>query len=527
MASATEVASKPQGAPTDANEIGGLSKTPWGTQELKPQYSQLAGDATADVCVVGAGIVGLSIAYNLQKNGKNVVVIDSRTLGAGQTGRMSGQAHAWWPQTLRDAETRLGQDRARLLARSIREGIDWMEGVIKEENISCDWRRVSTFVFPESPLDGFDSLEKELLAAHNLGWQDANWKDFGGKDEAGKLGGCLEFPGGAQFHPLKYVRGLAEAFVRRGGRLYEQTQFVNQSLDGKTVSTGGGPKVKADKVVHATMMPLVANLAVVSRQVPERAYYLAIDCPKDSVLPAAFVDMAEPHHSARAATVDDKTYLIVSGANHHQGEKYDQDHWGGLETWARLRWPSLGSVTHRWSTTELQPAEKLHLIGIDPLDPNRNTYVATGDAGQNSTMSAIAASVITDELLGRGQDNPYAALYNPERIPGIRDVPGLAEYGKGLTKSYAQHILPTFKSQDDVKPGEGAVVQKGPLKAAVYRDEQGQLHTHAAVCTHLGCVVAWNPNEKTFDCPCHGSCFSATGKVLQGPAATDLKKLDW
>jgi glycine/D-amino acid oxidase-like deaminating enzyme/nitrite reductase/ring-hydroxylating ferredoxin subunit len=524
---ASSQATQPQGVVSDGRDLPGLTATPWGTADLAPRYSQLAEDTEADICVVGGGIVGLSVAYNLQKSGKQVVLIESRAIGAGQTGRMTGQALRWWTHSFQDAETRLGKEKATVLASSIKRAVDWMDATVQEESISCDWRRVPTYIFPPNQQPkNLDYLEDELQAAQRVGVSDVSWTDLEGKPEAGGVSRCLQIPGSAQFHPLKYVAGLAEAFVRHGGRIFEKTHMVSQSINGTKVHTKHGPTVTAQKVVLATHQPLVANLAVVSRSVPERTYLLALEAPKgDKELEGGFIDTAAPHHFARQAEVDGKSYLIVSGGNHHQGENYDQDPWAQLEAWTRQQWPNAGAVKYKWSGSTLMPAEKIHLIGVDPLDVTRNTYVATGDSGQAATMSAIAADVLTDVLLDRS--SPYSDLFTPERLPGIRDIKGYGEYFKGLTESYAQYILPTFESADDLAPGQGAVLQKGPLKAAVYRDEKGELHTHAATCTHLGCVVAWNPHEKTFDCPCHGSFYDAYGRIVQGPACTDLKKLDW
>jgi glycine/D-amino acid oxidase-like deaminating enzyme/nitrite reductase/ring-hydroxylating ferredoxin subunit len=524
MASAA-TASQPQGAAVDARDLSGLAKTIWGQQDLKPRYSQLAEDTEADICVVGGGITGLSIAYSLQKSGKSVVLIESRAIGAGQTGKATGVAHRWWLDSFQEAESKMGIEKATVLASSLKRAVDWLEKTAKDNDIKCDWQRVPTYMFPaDQQQDSLAFLDKERQAAQRVGLDDVDWTDLKGDGKAGNIGRCLEIPGSAQFHPLKFVHGLAEAFVSAGGRIFEQTHMESQSLGGHKVHTRHGPTIHAGKVVMATFMPLVANLAVVSRQVPERYYVVALELP-EGVQDGNFATTERPRHEVRQAEVDGKRVLLVAGENHHQGQDYGKNRWADLEQWARQRWPAAGQVTHRWSGTMLQPAENIHLIGVDPLDPTRSTYVATGDSGQSATMAATAADVLTDVLNDRS--SPYADLFNPERLPGIKDVPGLAEYGKGLVQAYAQYVLPSFESAEDLQPGDGAVMQKGPLKAAVYRDDNGDLHKMAATCTHLGCVVAWNPHEKTWDCPCHGSFYDCKGRIVQGPAATDLKSLDW
>jgi glycine/D-amino acid oxidase-like deaminating enzyme len=330
MASAA-TASQPQGAAVDARDLSGLAKTIWGQQDLKPRYSQLAEDTEADICVVGGGITGLSIAYSLQKSGKSVVLIESRAIGAGQTGKATGVAHRWWLDSFQEAESKMGMEKATVLASSLKRAVDWLEKTAKDNDIKCDWQRVPTYMFPaDQQQDSLAFLDKERQAAQRVGLDDVDWTDLKGDGKAGNIGRCLEIPGSAQFHPLKFVHGLAEAFVSAGGRIFEQTHMESQSLGGHKVHTRHGPTIHAGKVVMATFMPLVANLAVVSRQVPERYYVVALELP-EGVQDGNFATTERPRHEVRQAEVDGKRVLLVAGENHHQGQDYGKNRWADLE----------------------------------------------------------------------------------------------------------------------------------------------------------------------------------------------------
>lgn len=511
----------------NAAPVNGLTDTVWGTESLAPRYEPLKSEVQADVCVVGGGLAGLCTAYNLQKQGKDVVLIEARACGAGQSGRFTGQAFSWWDDYLHLMEKEIGAEKTATLAESCLQAVDFLEDIVQSEGIDCDWQRVPLMLFPpdEQP-DTLETLDKELQAAQRAGLTGCRWVDLEKKPELGNIGRALEFPASAEFHPLKLVQGIADAFVKKGGRLYEQTAMVAQSLDGSRVETKTPcAYVTAGKVVKATNIPLTANLAIVSRQVGYRFYLMSFEIPKDSVPRVSFVDSGEPHHAVRVVPGDgDTDSLLVAGSGHHIGRNYSDNYWQEIELWARQRWTMAGDVQHKWSAQRYQPAEKLHLIGLNPLDPTGMTYVVTGDSGQPANYAATAAEVVADSILGR--PNARGDLFDPNRLPNISDVPGYVEYFSGLAEGYAKLVLPAFGDADKLQPGEGGIFQKGLVKAAVFKDDAGVQHVMSAVCTHLGCQVAFNPNEKTFDCPCHGTQYDSYGRVIQGPAATDLKKLE-
>jgi Rieske Fe-S protein len=154
---------------------------------------------------------------------------------------------------------------------------------------------------------------------------------------------------------------------------------------------------------------------------------------------------------------------------------------------------------------------------------NMSLYlIATGDSGNGITHGAIAGMLITDLILG--QENPWRELYEPSRV--IPKTAGqFVKQAANMALQYGAWVTPgEIDSPEQVKRGEGAILREGTKKFAIYRDDEGRLIRLSAVCPHLGCIVAWNAVEQSWDCPCHGSRFTATGEVLNGPANSGLPK---
>jgi Rieske Fe-S protein len=167
----------------------------------------------------------------------------------------------------------------------------------------------------------------------------------------------------------------------------------------------------------------------------------------------------------------------------------------------------------------MEPVDGLAYIGRNPGDKG-HVFVATGDSGNGMTHGTIAGILITDLIVGR--TNEWERLYEP----GRKTAGSTAEYVRenlNVVKQYVDYVTPgEARSEDGIRPGEGAVIRHGLKKLAVYRDEAGVLHRASAVCPHLGCIVHWNSLERSWDCPCHGSRFGVDGSVLNGPALGGL-----
>lgn len=511
----------------------GTSTPVWADVEA-PQFSPLAQDTTTEVCVIGAGIAGLTTAFLLVKEGKSVVVIDDGAIGSGESGRTTAHLSNAIDDRYAEIERLHGVEGAKLAYESHTAAIRLIQDIVQREKIDCDFERLDGYLFVP-PGESTSVLDDELKAAHRVGFMEVRrvdrvpWPHF-------DTGPALLFPRQGQFHIMKYLSGLANRITAGGGRIYGHTRAQDDLEKGPParVHTTAGHTITADSVVVATNTPINANwgdiFAVHMRQAAYRTFVIGARVPVGSIPRNLYWDTGDPYHYVRLQKAPDKTggshagyeILIVGGEDHKTGQADDApERYARLEAWARERFPSIETIDYRWSGQVQEPADGLALIGTDPGNSS-HIYIITGDSGMGMTHGSIGGMVITDLILGRS--NPWAKLYDPGRRMSQKGVAAdVARENLNVAAQFVDYVTGgDVESTDQIRPGDGAVVRQGLSKIAAYRDAAGKLHEHSAVCTHMGCIVAWNSAEKSWDCPCHGSRFDAYGKVIAGPAAKDL-----
>ena len=505
-----------------AKPVREATKSIWMETAQVGRHQSLAKDVKADVCVIGAGIAGMTTAYLLACEGKAVVVLDDGPVAGGQTERTSAHLSNAIDDRFTEIEKIHGVDGSRLAAESHSAAIDRIESIAKAEGIDCDFRRVDGYLFL-APGQSADLLDKECEAAHRAGLTGVDFVDRAPLASF-DTGRCLRFPRQAQFHPLKYLAGLADAFRNKGGAIYTNTHA--SKIEGGKVETKASPVVTADAVVVATNTPVNDLVAIHTKQSPYLTYAIGARVPKGAIENALYWDTLDAYHYIRLQPGEDGDVLIVGGEDHKAGQVSDQaERWDRLETWARERFPMMGTVEYRWSGMVMETTDGLAFIGRNPMD-KPNVYIATGDSGMGLTHGTIAGILLTDLILGR--DNPWATIYDPSRKPvwGMAWKEFLVEnanVAKELTKDWLGGG--DVSSVDEIPRGEGAILRRGLKKVAVSVDGNGTAHEFSAACPHLGCIVHWNGAEKTWDCPCHGSRFDPKGKVIAGPANTPLAEV--
>lgn len=495
------------------------SISPWMKTASVPSGKKLKEDIHTDVCIVGAGISGLTTAYLLAREGKKVVVLESGSIGSGESGRTTAHLSNAIDSRYFEIERLHGKEGAKLAAKSHTAAIDRIESIVQDEKIDCDFQRIDGFLF--APIGHPTTiLDAELKAAHRAGLASVTRCKSLPLPSLSDTH-CLKFPRQGQLHPMKYLAGLANAFIKYGGSLYSQTRVVDiQGGVPAIVETAGGHTVTADSVVVATNTPFNDRFVIHTKQVAYRTYAISFPIPKDSVPNALYWDTLDPYHYIRIQTEGDSQYLIVGGEDHRTGESRDEfERYLHLEGWANAHFANLGEPTSLWSGQVEESIDGLAYIGRNPADAP-NIFVATGDSGMGMTHGTIAGELLGDLINGR--ENPWAKLYDPSR----KTVAALVEWVKGNANTalqYSDYLTPgEVSSTSEIPRGEGAILRKGYEKLAVYRSTTGKIKALSAVCPHLGGIVHWNTAEKSWDCPCHGSRFSVQGKILQGPAVTEL-----
>jgi glycine/D-amino acid oxidase-like deaminating enzyme/nitrite reductase/ring-hydroxylating ferredoxin subunit len=516
--------------PNPARTSGTTVSSWFGTAPALPAFAPLSENTSADVVIVGAGIAGLTTAYLLSKAGRKVLVLEDGELASGESGRTTAHLSFALDDRYTTLENLFGPEGAKLAAESHQAAVDQIERIAREENIACDFSRLDGYLF--LPADGKSKeLTEERDAAQRAGLSDVEWLPSAGL-VGFDTGECLRWPNQGQFHILKYLSGLAAAITRLGGRICTNTHVseVQGGAEARVLTEGGAEVKVKDGIVVATNTPFNDRVVMHTKQAPYRSYVVAARIPKGTVAKALYWDTADPYHYIRLQEVSttprgeaaDYDLLIVGGEDHKTGQDdHPEARLRCLEEWVRDRFPMVKSFDYRWSGQVMEPVDCLGFAGRNPLDAD-NVFVITGDSGHGMTHATLGAMLVSD--LVQGRDNPWTKLYDPGRVT-LKPESAKEFIRENVNVAVKYSDLVTggeVASAQDIPLGQGAVLRRGLSKVAVYKDEQGETHECSAICPHLGCVVHWNSLEKSWDCPCHGSRFSALGELLNGPANEGL-----
>jgi glycine/D-amino acid oxidase-like deaminating enzyme/nitrite reductase/ring-hydroxylating ferredoxin subunit len=484
---------------------------------LIPGDGPLAGDTQADVCVVGAGVAGLTTAYLLAREGRSVVVLDDGAPGMGETLRTTAHLTAAIDDRIFVLERKFGGRKARLAVESQLAAIDRIERVCLDEHLDGVFRRVDGHLFLQ-PGEPRDLLGRELEAARRCGLPDVRMSET--TPLPFEAGPCLVFPRQAEVDAGEYLAGLADAIRRMGGRIHGGTHADEVEEGSPNVVVTANGRVECESVVVCTNSPVFGKVALHTKQEQYRTYVCGYEVPRGSIPRGLYWDTFTKdagYHYIRLADRSEpgNELLLVGGEDHRTGEGDPVERFRRLHDWAAIRF-GVGAPTYQWSGQVIEPADHLPFLGRFP-GMGKTVYVITGDSGQGFTNHTCGAMLVTDLIQGRR--NPWQGLYSPSRqgITGLLsrlrgNAEGAAELAKGKLG------VGEAGGEQEIRPGSGAVVTRDGVKVACYREPSGELRECAAECTHMGAIVQWNDAEKTWDCPWHGSRFSALGQVINGPA---------
>jgi glycine/D-amino acid oxidase-like deaminating enzyme/nitrite reductase/ring-hydroxylating ferredoxin subunit len=501
-----------------------------------PQFSPLSHDIETDVCIIGSGIAGISVAYELVNRGVKVAMLEARNVLSGESGRTSGHL----TNALDDGYTEIAKKHGSKAARAAAESHGWAlnhVGEISEQlGIECEYRHLPAYEISQYPRGDPNhdkevaDLKAEVEKAKSLGI-DASWHDGlavkGWDGEPDQRDGAV-FANQATFHPPKYLVGVLSWLKKQANFqcfINTRAMSVEESGESVKIQTEAGHTVVASQAVEATCVPL-QKLSVIAEMEYHRTYCIAIRVPKGYVEDCLLYDQADAYKYVRLTACDKKDdYLVVGGCDHKVGQEDTKGRFEELETWVRERFTRAGSVDYKWSGQIYEPVDYMAFIGKN--QGSNRVYIVTGDSGDGLTHGVLAGKLIADEI--QGTANPWAELYNPSRMLSIaKSLPSMLAHDIQINMQYKRFLQSDIQDIEDLVPGTGGVLNRKILSTptAVYKDDSGVVHQFSALCPHMKGVVCWNGTEKSWDCPVHGSRFSKDGICIQGPAKANLTPVD-
>lgn len=460
----------------------------------------LQGDIQTDVVVIGGGMAGILTAYLLQEQGMEVVVIEASSIASGVTKNTTAKITAQHNVICHKLIGSFGMDKAEQYMRANSYAIEKFEEIIKQKNIDCDFERKPSYVFT---LDDAHTLMFEANAANKLGIPAQFTKDT---SLPFAIAGAVKFPNQAQFHPLKFLEAIAEDLT-----IYENT--MAKSIEDNRVITEHG-EIKAKKIVMATHYPFInAPGYYFARMHQERSYVIALENAAD--LDGMYIDADENGYSFR----NYKNLLLFGGAGHRTGDNFTGGRYKILRNAAKKLYPDSEERYH-WSTQDCMSLDGAPYIG-QYSSSTPDLYVATGFNKWGMTSSMTAAIILTDLLQRKTNENQE--VFSAKRFHLATTANNLFQEGvQAVSGLFSEKLRGAKFPAADIENGHGGIVEYEGHKVGIYKNQDGECFYIHAKCTHMGCQLQWNPDELSWDCPCHGSRFDYKGNLINGPAMKGL-----
>ncbi|MUV39836.1 putative Rieske 2Fe-2S iron-sulfur protein YhfW [Lentibacillus sp. JNUCC-1] len=493
----------------------------WRKSAALKTYSKLEETIQTEVAIVGGGITGITAAYMLAQKGVDVVLIDAGPILEGTTGHTTGKITAQHGLIYDELIQHIGVEKAKQYYQANTKAIQIIQSISKEHQINCDLKTEDAFIYTNAQ-DKVAQLAKEEEAYQKLGIQGEIVQNM---PLDVPYMSALKMSDQAQFHPLKYLTGVLEQAIAKGLKVYENTAAIDIEYQrNPAVVTRDGHRIHCEQVIQASHYPFYDGEAFFpTRMYAERAYIIAVKSPTQ--FPGGmYINAEQPTRSIREVTIYEEPYWLIAGENHKTGQGISTiKHYEALETFAKEHF-SIEELQYRWSAQDLTTLDKLPYIGPVTRGQNR-VFVATGFRKWGMTHGTIAAKMITDFIVEG--DSPYAELYTPSRFQADPSLRKLVSFNTDVAKHLIKGKLEfTNENVKNLTTDEATITRINGKRTGVYKDQEEKLFAVDTTCTHLGCEVEWNSGDRTWDCPCHGSRFTYTGDIVNGPATEPLKQID-
>lgn len=489
----------------------------WIASTTGTNYPALSEDIKVDIAIVGGGITGISCAYLLTKENVKVAVLEADRILLGTTGHTTAKVTSQHGLIYNKIKNNMSEEHAKQYAEANEKAIRFIEKLIKDLNIDCDFLHQPAYVFTQKD-DYVQKIMDEAELARKLGI-DASFEDKIPFDIPIKA--AVRFENQAQFHPRKYLLPLAVEVVNMGGSIYEQSRVIDIEENHKYIlTTKQGKKVTADKVIIASHYPFYNKHGMYfARIYQERSYVLAVKV-KEKYPGGMYITAEDPGRSLRLINSDEGDLIMVGGEHHKAGQGEDTaKHYEALVDFASEVF-TIEDIPYRWSTQDCTTLDDIPYAGYYTAD-TPNLYIATGFRKWGMTNSTASAMILKD-LIIHGE-SPYQEVYSPSRKDILASAKEFVKENLNVAKELVKGKFTPLPDDFEIKPGEGKIINGHGERIGAFRDDKGALHLVNTTCTHMGCELQWNSAERSWDCPCHGSRFTYEGEIIEGPAVMPLE----
>lgn len=481
------------------------------TVKDKPEFEKVSNNINTDVCIIGAGITGLSLGYYLSKH-KNCVILEKDKICLSTSGKNTGKLtsqHGIFYKYLLESN---GVDYAQKYLQANEEAIENVKKIIQDENIECEFKTESAYVFTRKREDN-DKIKNEEKVVNKL--KEHHSKVLKEIELPLKIESAIEFKNQAKFNPVKYCYGLANVIIKNKSKIYENskaTKIINYG--DKYEVLVNNYKITANTVVLATRYPTINIPGYYFLKMYQSTSYAMVADVKENLFDGYYISLDSPIISFRTIEEDGRKLLLAVGYDYKTGTDQITNGYEGLEKTIKNMYPK-AEILSKWTAEDCISLDKIAYIG-EYSNLMKNLYVATGFNKWGLTTSNIAANIITDKIMGR--KNKYEEIYRSTRLEPIKNKDEMKNMISEATNSIVLKKLKIPKETlDDIQNGDGKIVNVDNKKIGVYKSEEGKIYTVKPVCTHLGCELHFNKFDKIWECPCHGSKFTYEGKAIEVP----------
>ncbi len=492
----------------------------WIATTPSTDYPCLQENIKTDILIVGGGITGLTNAYLLQKEGFDVVVIDSYRIAMSTSGHTTAKITSLHDLKYTTLKKQIGSDGAKKYGEINQNAISLIEKIISENKISCDFSHQSNYVYTQDNMY-IEKLENEVATARELGLPAEFTTDL---DLPYEVKGSVRFDRQAQFHPRKYLLALADIFVKNGGHIFENTTAIDIHEDRECrTSIRDGFSIISSKVIIASHFPFYDGGGFFSaRMFAERSYSLAVKAGV-KLSGGMYISYEQPTRSVRTQPLEDGGQILIIGGEHHKtGEdENEREHYKNLIKWADDNFKAL-EIPYRWSTQDYTAMNEIPIIG-HLTSRKLNIFIAAAYQKWGMTTSTVSAMIIKD-ILTKGKSE-VEDIFSPSRFAPISSAKNFIKENVDVAESLIEGKLMKLPEDISLDLGKGKALMFNGKRAGAYKDMDGNLFIVDTTCKHLGCEVHWNSAENTWDCPCHASRYNYDGTVIDGPALKPLDRL--